>query len=355
MNDLRPTERPERVLVTGGSGFMGINLVRDLLSRGVTRIRVLDLEPFDYPEADVIEMIQGDIRDPETVARAMQEVDWVVHCAAALPLYPEEEIRTTEVDGTRNLLAAALAAGVSRFVHTSTTAVYGIPDHHPLREDDPLCGVGPYGEAKVEAERLAASYREKGLVVPIVRPKSFIGPERLGVFAMFYEWAKDGHNFPLLGSGDNRYQFMDVRDLCDAVFRMLTWPAERANDTFNAGAAEFSTMREDYQAVLDEAGHGKRMIGLPAGPAIFCLRVLERLGWSPLYKWIYETAAKDSFVSIEKLERALDWKPAYSNRQALLDNYRWYLDHHEEYRDRSGVSHRVPWKQGALKIAKRFF
>lgn len=345
----------KKILITGGSGFMGINLIRVLRKKGYTDIRVLDIADFDYPEKDFVDFIKGDIRDKAKVKEAMANVNFVVHCAAALPLYSKKEIFTTEVDGTRNLLEEALAQKVERFVHTSTTAVYGIPDHHPLYETDEKYGVGNYGEAKVQAENLAVSFREKGLIVPVVRPKSFVGPERLGVFAMFYEWAKDAKNFPILGNGKNKYQFMDVRDLAEAVYLMLTKQAELANDTFNAGAKEFTTMKEDYQAVLDAAGFGKKIIPIPATPAIIILRILEVLKLSPLYKWIYETAAKDSFVSIEKLQNKLGWEPKYSNKQALLDNYEWYLDNYKEYENKQGVSHRVPWKQGALKIAKWFF
>lgn len=85
---------------------------------------------------------------------------------------------------------------------------------HPLLEDDRLYGVGPYGQAKVEAEGLCEEYRAQGMWVPILRPKSFLGPERLGIFAMLYEWAKEGKNFPVLGPGDQPYQFLDVEDLC---------------------------------------------------------------------------------------------------------------------------------------------
>ncbi|MCL1887636.1 MAG: NAD-dependent epimerase/dehydratase family protein, partial [Kiritimatiellaeota bacterium] len=202
------------LLITGGSGFLGINLVRHALAKGGVKIRSLDLAEFDYPERGQIEDIRGDIRDPETVARAMEGVEWVVHTAAALPLYKKEDIYSTDVIGTRVLLQAAQKAGVKRFAHVSSTAVYGIPDHHPLLETDRLCGVGPYGEAKIEAEEVCAEFRVSGMCVPIVRPKSFIGPERLGVFALFYDWARDGRNFPMIGSGKNRYQLLDVEDLC---------------------------------------------------------------------------------------------------------------------------------------------
>ena len=130
---------------------------------------------------------------------------------------------------------------------------------------------------------------------------------------------------------------------------------ERVNDVFNIGAAEFATMKEDYQAVLDAAGFGKKIIPLPAAPAIWTLRFLELLHLSPLYKWVYETAATDSFVSIEKAQEVLGFKPKYSNKAALLRNYQWYLDHLHEFEHLTGVSHRVPWKQGILRFFKPLF
>lgn len=344
----------KKVLITGGAGFLGINLVRHLLSRGYSVVS-LDVEDFDYPERDRIEEIQGDIRDEAVVDRTMEGVDFVVHTAAALPLYKPQDIYTTDVEGTRNIMDAALRHGVERVTHVSSTAVYGIPDHHPLYETDRLEGVGPYGQAKIQAEMICLEYRARGLVTPVIRPKSFVGPERLGVFALLYDWAVTGHNFPMIGSGNNRYQLLDVEDLCDAIHQTLTLPEEQVNDTFNIGAKEFTTMKEDYQVVLDAAGHGKKVVGFPALPAILGLRVLDRLGVSPLYKWVYETASKDSFVSIEKAEKQLGYAPKYSNKEALLRNYEWYLANREKFENSSGVSHRVPWKQGAIGLLKKVF
>jgi nucleoside-diphosphate-sugar epimerase len=177
----------------------------------------------------------------------------------------------------------------------------------------------------------------------------------LGVFALFYDWAKDGKNFPVLGSGKNRYQLLDVEDLCAAIYLAATGDCAVVNDVFNIGAKEYTTLREDYQAVLDYAGHGKRIKPLPAAPMIWTLRFLEMLKLSPLYKWVYETVTEDSFVSIEKAERVLGYKPKYSNKDALIRNYQWYIDHVQEFEGKTGVSHRVPWKQGILGVAKLFF
>jgi len=243
-----------KIYITGISGFLSINLVRYLLNRGYTDISGIDLVDFTYPERDQIKFLQGDIRRPEDVRKSMEGADVVIHTAAALPLYTPEEIYSTDVEGTRIVLQQAQKFGVKRFIHISSTAVYGVPDHHPLYETDPLVGVGPYGKAKIQAEEICLEFRQKGMCVPILRPKSFIGPERLGVFAIFYEWASEGKNFPMIGSGNNRYQLLDVEDLCDAIYACMTLEEEGVNDTFNIGAAEFTTMKEDYQAVLDEAG-----------------------------------------------------------------------------------------------------
>ncbi|NWF68985.1 MAG: NAD-dependent epimerase/dehydratase family protein [Chloroflexi bacterium] len=341
-------------LITGGAGFLGINLIRYLLARG-HKITSLDIVDFDYPERGQISEIKGDIRDRSAVERAMQGVDLVVHTAAALPLYKEEDIFSTDIEGTRNVIEAAQQAGVERFIHISSTAVYGVPDHHPLYENDRLIGVGPYGKAKIDAEKVVEEYRAKGMCAPTIRPKSFIGPERLGIFALLYDWAKDGKNFPILGSGNNLYQYLDVDDLCDAIYLCATLDKALVNDTFNIGAREFGTVKQDFQAVLDYAGFGKRIIAFPEGPAIFALKTLEKLKLSPVYAWVYETVGKESFVSIEKAEKTLGFDPKYSNKDALIRNFRWYMDNLHKFQGQTGISHRVPWSQGIWQVAKLFF
>ncbi len=343
-----------KYLVTGGSGFLGINLVRFLLTRD-QKVRSLDVAPFTYPEKASTDVMCGDIRDSGAVEKAMKGVDVVVHCAAALPLYSPQEIHSIEVDGTRVLLEAAARAEVARFVHISSTAVYGVPDHHPIFESDPVTGVGPYGEAKIGAETVCARYRGPEMCVPVLRPKSFVGPERLGIFELLYDFASQGRNFPVIGSGNNLYQLLDVEDLCQAIHLCATLPPTQVNDVFNVGAVEFGTIRADFQAVLDHAGYGKRIIGLPKAPAILTLKLLEALRLSPVYKWIYDTVAKDSFVSTDKIRDTLGFVPRYSNRDALIRNYDWYVAHRNQLGKATGVTHRAPWRRGALSLASRLF
>src|SRR3989337_3006858 len=275
-----------KFLITGGSGLLGINLIRHLYSKGHSIVS-LDLVEFNYPDmAGKIRAVIGDIRDESIVKDLTKGIDIAVHTAAALPLYKPEEIFSTDVDGTRILLENAKENKIKRFVHISSTAVYGIPDHHPLYEDDKLDGVGPYGKAKILAEEECLKFRKDGLCVPILRPKSFIGPERLGGFDLLFDWAKDGNGFPMIGNGKNRYQLLDVEDLCEAIYLCATLDRAKTSDTFNIGAKDFTTMREDYQAVLDYAGFNANIRPFPEGPVIMALKFLEALKLSPLYAWV---------------------------------------------------------------------
>jgi len=348
--------KKQRILITGGSGFLGINLIRYLLEKEYKDIVVIDKVKINYPDLlSNINFIKLDIRDESRVKEIMDQVDIVVHAASALPLNKRENIFSTIVDGSANLLNSAFDSNVTKFIYISSTAVYGIPEHHPILEEDNLIGVGPYGEAKIEAEEASLSFRNRGMCVPILRPKSFIGPERLGIFSLLFEWAKDGRNFPLIGKGNNRYQLLDVQDLCEAIYLCIKLDDDKVNDTFNIGAEEFRTMKEDFQSVLDRAGYGKKIWSFPSAPSIFLLRILEALNLSPVYKWIYDSAAKESVVSVEKAKRKLGFSPKYSNQKSLIRSFEWYLKNVENLDREFGTSHTSPWRQGFLVILKKFF
>jgi len=250
------------------------------------------------------------------------------------------------------VLQACVDAGVPRLVHISSTAVYGVPEKHPLFETDPMIGVGPYGETKIEAERLCASWRHKGLIACVLRPKTFIGTARLGVFQILYDWVESGCRIPIIGPGTNRYQLLEVCDLVDAIHLGLTGEAEQVNDVFNVGAREFRTVNEDVGALCAAAGNGACVMATNAALVKLFLRVAELLHLSPLYKWVYGTADTDSFVSTEKIETTLGWQPRYSNTDALVRSYEWYLEHKSEIAGATGVTHRVAWRQGILGVVK---
>jgi nucleoside-diphosphate-sugar epimerase len=335
--------------ISGGAGFLGLHLARRLLADGHD-VRTLDVVPLDDAELErSVDERRGDIRDREKVAELVDGADVVVHAAAALPIRASRDsIRSVNVGGTENVLRAGDDAGVRRVVFISSTAVYGVPEKHPIEEDDPLVGVGWYGESKIDAEGLC---RVAAVETTIVRPKTFIGPERLGVFEILFDWIREGRRIYTLGKGENRYQLLAVEDLVDAIVRTGNEP-KAARETFNVGATEFGTVRSDLQALIDHAGSSSRLQPVPVKPAEIALRGLELLRVSPLAEWHYKTAHKDSFVDVTKAQRLLGWQPRLSNRDALIETYDWYLANRGRIGE-AGVTHRVPWNQQALGLLKR--
>src|SRR5436190_797236 len=338
--------------ISGGAGFLGLHLARRLLAGGQT-VRTLDVVPLDEPDLErSVEELRGDVRDPSAARRLVQGADVLVHAAAALPIRgSRDEITAVNVGGTATTLAAAREAGVRRSIFVSSTAVYGVPKVHPISEDAPLVGVGPYGESKIEAERVCREFAGRGLEVVIIRPKTFIGPERLGVFEILFDWVHDGRRLYTLGDGSNRYQLLAVEDLVETVVRAARADGV-AGEAINVGAQQFGTVRSDLQALIDHAHSTSRLTPVPAKPAEVALRALELARLSPLAEWHYKTAHRDSFVDVSKAERLLGWRARLSNAEALCETYDWYLAHRDTL-GQAGTTHRVPWNQQALALLKR--
>lgn len=336
--------------ISGGAGFLGLHLARRLLADGHD-VRSLDLVPLDEPGLGV-EQLRGDIRDETACRELVDGARILVHAAAALPIRgSRDEIRSVNVDGTLTLLSAAAEAGIKRVVFVSSTAVYGIPEKHPIEEDDQLEGVGHYGESKIAAEEVCRAFMRRGLVSVILRPKTFIGPERLGVFEILFDWIREGRRIYVLGDGSNRYQLLAVEDLVEAIV-LAAKKRVAAGETLNIGAKEFGTVRSDLQALIDHARSSSRLTPVPAKPAEVILRGLELARLSPLVEWHYKTAHRDSFVDVSRAEHVLGWTPRLSNAEALIETYDWYLAHRGELAG-GGVTHRVPWNQRALGVLKR--
>jgi nucleoside-diphosphate-sugar epimerase len=337
--------------ISGGAGFLGLHLARRLAADG-HEVRSLDLLPLEEPGV-VAHEVRGDIRDEAACRELVDGARILVHAAAALPIRgSRKEIRSVNFDGTLTLLAAAAEAGVRRVVFISSTAVYGVPDKHPIEEDDPLQGVGFYGESKIEAEEICRAFMRRGLECVILRPKTFIGPERLGVFEILFDWVRDGRRIYVLGDGSNHYQLLAVEDLVDAIALAASKRAA-AGETLNIGAEEFGTVRSDLQALIAHAGSRSRVTPIPVRPAEVTLRALELARLSPLVEWHYKTAHRDSFVDVSRAKRILGWKPRFSNAEALTATYDWYLAHRDEFAGDGGVTHRVPWDPRALGLLKR--
>jgi nucleoside-diphosphate-sugar epimerase len=317
-----------------------------------------DIAPFqveEYPQGSLL--VNVDVRDADAMYRLIKDnkIDIIVHTAAALPLWPREEILSTNISGLRTTLEQAEKCGVERFIFISSTAVYGVPEKHPLVEEDPVEGVGPYGESKIAGEAICREFQERGMCVSIIRPKTFIGTYRLGVFHILYDWVDSGKRIPIIGKGENLYQLLETTDLVEAIWLAGSKDPEVVSDVFNVGAQHFDKVKHDVGALCDFASSGATVMPTPAKLVKGALAVFEFMKISPLYKWVYGTADKDSYVSTKKIEEKLGWKAKFSNTDALINSHRWFLENKDLVdHETTGVTHRVGWDQGILRFFKRF-
>jgi nucleoside-diphosphate-sugar epimerase len=336
-----------KALVTGGSGYFGSLVAAELLARGHA-VRVLDLADADDRPPEV-ELVLGDIRDPGAVRSAVDGVDVVFHNVAQVPLV-KDPVAFVEVNvlGTQVLLDACADADVAKVVHTSSSAVFGVPRSNPVHEATGPAPAEAYGWAKYEAELLCHRAADAGLDVSIIRPRTILGHGRLGIFSLVFDFVADGADVFVLGKGDNRYQFVHARDLADACIRAGERPGPR---TYNIGAAEFGTMRESLESLVAHAGSRSRVRGVPALPTTIAMRLTAALGLAPFapYHWIMY--GKSMWFDIEPARRELGWEPRYSAAEMFAESYDWFLAHRNDHA--GGSEHRRPVRQGVLAVLKR--
>lgn len=336
-----------RALVTGGSGFLGCVLIEQLVA-GNARIRNFDLASAeDHPAS--VEYFRGDIRDATAVDAACKDVDVIFHAVAQQPLSKDPALmRSVNIGGTRNLLAAALKNKVGKAIFFSSTSIFGVPDELPIRRATPANPVEAYGRTKVAAEGVCREFIEKGLDVTLIRPRTILGHGRLGIFQMLFEWIREGSNVPVLGSGDAEFQFIHARDLADAAILA----ARRAGPAiYNIGTDRFASVRATLEALCAHAGTGAKVKSVPDAPTRLLMAVLTKLGVSPLGNYHYLAYSKPSWFDISDAQRELGWQPKYSNDEMLIESYDWYLAHREEVaRSKWASPHKSGVKQGVLKL-----
>jgi len=334
-------------LVTGGSGYFGEVVVRHLLGRG-DRVRVFDLVSNEDRPSDV-ELVQGDVRDRGAVRRALRGVEVVHHNVAQVPLAKDrEKFWTVNVDGARIVLEEALRAGVRKVVMVSSSAVYGVPDSNPVDGRTAPKPREAYGRAKLEGERVARPFIEKGLSVSIVRPRTILGHGRLGIFQILFEWVRRGQPVYLLGPGHNRYQFVHADDLARAC--VLADQREESEE-YLCGTDRFGSMRELLEGLVDHAGSGSKVRSLPFRPTQIAMRATSKLGLSPLGDYHALMYGREMYFDITETSEKLGWLPKYSNAEMIAESYDWYVAHREEVLARRNASHhRSPVKLGVLKL-----
>lgn len=337
-----------RTLVTGGSGYFGSLLVRRLLERG-HQVRVLDLLDAD-DRPSTVEYVQGDIRDPSRVLDALEGIDVVFHNVAQVPLAKDHELlHTVNVDGTAVLLDGCRRRGVSKVVHTSSSAVFGVPRSNPVLPTTVPSPAEEYGRAKAAAEWACLDAVRTGLDVSIVRPRTILGHGRLGIFGILFEWVADGADIFVLGDGSNRYQFVHADDLADACILA----GERSGPgLFNVGTDRHDTMRGTLESLCEHAATGSHVRSLPARPASVAMQVASALRLAPFAPYHWLMYSKSMWFDTAHVTETLGWQPRWSNAEMMADSYDWFLAHRSEASTDGRSHHRTSTKQGALRAVK---
>jgi nucleoside-diphosphate-sugar epimerase len=344
---------PRSLLITGGSGYFGSELAAKALAAG-EKVRIFDVNP-PGPALAGAEYFAGDVRDRSALRHACEGIEVVFHNVAQVPLAKDRALfDAVNVGGTANLLVAARDARVAKVVHTSSSAVFGIPEHNPVTEDSPCRPLEAYGRAKLRAELLCRDAVTSGLDVTIVRPRTVLGHGRLGVIALLFEFVADGAPVFVLGGGHNRYQLVHAADLADACLRA----GERSGPSvYNVGASDFGTMRETLQALVDHARTGSRLRSLPVAPARFTMHALASLGLAPFAPYHWLLYSESLYFDVAKARTELGWEPQHSNASMVIESYEWFLAHRgtagEKDADGSGRSHhQSPVRPGLVRVLK---
>ena len=324
------------VVVTGGAGFLGGAVVEQLLARGVSDIRIVDLLPASNGKHEAaprdprgeVRHFQRDLRS-DRLDEPFEGARTVLHLAACQ--YHTPVARTTyelpffeiNVDGTRRVLEAAKKGGARHLVFVSTNMVYGLPQALPLSEKHPLEPFGPYGQSKLEAERLVEAAQSADLDCAVVRPGLIVGPGRTGVVERVFRWIRQGRPIVMIGNANNRYEVMHVEDVASLV---IAASRHRGFAAYNCASVSVPTMREWIEAVKELAGSRSPIVGVPGRAVKPVLRLLEAVRLAPLRKDQYLIADVDYYMDASLAKEDLGWSPRYTGREAILDTYRWYLE-----------------------------
>jgi nucleoside-diphosphate-sugar epimerase len=341
------------VLITGGLGYFGSLLTQKLIAGGA-RCRVFDI---NAPDEDALsaEYIQGDIRDAEAVKRAALGIDIIYHNVAQVPLAKDiDSFESVNIGGMKNVLRAARECCVKKVVYTSSSAVFGVPKELPVTEQTPPSPAEAYGRAKHSAETLCTEASQNGIDVSIVRPRTILGHGRLGIFSVLFEWISEGRNIPVMGCGDNLYQFVHADDLVEVCIRAS---GRQGSSVYNCGSARYGTMRELLEALCRHAGTGACVRPVSKRFCTAGMKITSSLGISPLGSYHSLMYGENMYFDITKIKTELDYTPHYSDEEALCESYDWYLSNRDiiSYAGSGRSVHRSAVKQGILGFVKLFF
>ena len=320
-----------KILVTGATGFTGNALCRRLVQDGHQVVAfVRPTSKTEELQKQGVDCRVVDICDGEAVQREFQDFGKVYHIAAAYRTEHSttDAFRQVNVEATRNLLEAARAGKVERFIHCSTVGVQGEIDEPPADEEYRFKPGDHYQESKKEGELLARDYFSNGLPGTVFRPVGIYGPGDTRFLKLFRSIAKGV--FVMIGNGKVLYHMTYIDDLVDGIILCGTRP-EAIGQVFTLGGERYTTLRELVGEIAEVLGKPKPKFAVPYLPvfwaSVICDRICKVLGVSPpLYPRRVEFFAKDRAFSIAKAKRMLGYAPQVDLREGLRRTAAWYQE-----------------------------
>jgi len=323
-----------RVLVTGATGFTGGHLAATLARRGYdvrALVRPSSAERFHRSAAANAGATArvGDLTDEAAVAEACRDVEVVYHIAATYREagQPDTAYRAINVEGTRNVLRGAKAAGARRVVHCSTGGVHGHIAHPPANEDTPFNPGDIYQETKLEAESVARDFgHREGLDVVVARPIGIHGPGDMRFLKMFRGLAR--RRFPMLGSGEAFYHLTYIDDLVEG-FRLCGEGPAAAGRTYILAGARYTTLAELVRLIAAELHVSPPRIHWPVWPfwtaGLLCELVCVPLRIEPpLYRRRVDFYTKSRAFDITRARTELGYDPKVSLEDGIHRTAEWY-------------------------------
>jgi nucleoside-diphosphate-sugar epimerase len=320
-----------KVLITGATGLLGGHLLQELQQLGEQiRALVLPTENAEKLLAQGVEVVRGDITDADTLAPAVKDIELVFHLAGMMGVNrPLAEYRLVNVAGSENLYRAAQAAGVRRFVHTSSHTVYGLGHARFLSEGDALRpDPDPYSISKAEGDRLMRRLMHNSPVeTVIIRPGTFFGPGDRLHFGRIAQRMKHGKGV-IIGRGNNALPFCYVTDVAQG-FLLAAYHKNAPSNVYNISHDRPLTQRELFNAVAD-AVNGKRPTRhLPYLPLYYGSMVAEKMArithTNPIVTRLgVMMFGSDNKHSVEKARRELGYEPKIDLEEGIRRAATWF-------------------------------
>ena len=341
----------KKALITGGSGYLGENLVKELIKKNY-ECTILDIHSPTQPILKEVKFLKSDIRDLENVIQAAKDQDIIFHNVAQVPLAKNKSLfGSVNVRGTQNILEASNLSGCDRLIFMSSSAVYGVPKSNPITIDSITSPFEDYGKSKLQAEEVL-NLNDTSLNITIIRPRTILGNGRLGIFQILFEWVYSNKNIPVFDGGDNIYQFIHSDDLVKAT---ILCAEKEVNGILNIGSQSYGTMKESLESLIDYAGSKSKIVSLPSRFIKPLMNLSSALNLSPLGSYHADMYGKSIFFDIEREKEILNWEPNFSNNEMIIDSYKWYLNNREAILQNNNKysAHKSKVKKGLLNLFEK--